>query len=75
MDREKELNACILKNKLMLGVFLLVLAIQFVITQFGKPVFGTVSLSMAMWGKMLLVALSVVIINEIIKLGMRIFKK
>ena len=65
----------ILKNKLMLGVFLLVLAVQFVITQFGEPVFGTVSLSMAMWGKMLLVALSVVIINEIIKLGMRIFKK
>ncbi len=65
----------LLKNKLMLGVFLLVLVIQFVITQFGKPVFGTVSLSMAMWGKMLLVALSVVIINEIIKLGMRIFKK
>ncbi|MBR2190469.1 MAG: calcium-translocating P-type ATPase, PMCA-type [Eubacterium sp.] len=65
----------LLKNKLMLGVFLLVLAIQFVITQFGKPVFGTVSLSMAIWGKMLLVALSVVIINEIIKLGMRIFKK
>ena len=65
----------LLKNKLMLGVFLLVLAIQFVITQFGKPVFGTVALSMAIWGKMLLVALSVVIINEIIKLGMRIFKK
>ncbi|MBP5773491.1 MAG: calcium-translocating P-type ATPase, PMCA-type [Eubacterium sp.] len=65
----------ILKNKLMLGVFLLVLAIQFVITQFGKPVFGTVGLSMAMWGKMILVALSVVIINEIIKLGIRIFKK
>ncbi|MBR3173524.1 MAG: calcium-translocating P-type ATPase, PMCA-type [Eubacterium sp.] len=65
----------ILKNKLMLGVFLLVLAIQFVITQFGKPVFGTVGLSMAVWGKMILVALSVVILNEIIKLGMRIIKK
>ena len=65
----------ILKNKLMLGVFLLVLAIQFVITQFGKPVFGTVGLSMATWGKMILVALSVVILNEIIKLGMRIIKK
>ena len=65
----------ILKNKLMLGVFLLVLAIQFVITQFGKPVFGTVGLSMAVWGKMILVVLSVVILNEIIKLGMRIIKK
>lgn len=65
----------ILKNKLMLGVFLLVLAIQFVITQFGKPVFGTVGLSMATWGKMIVVALSVVFINEIIKLGIRIVKK
>ncbi len=65
----------ILRNKLMLGVFLIVLVVQFVITQFGKPVFGTVALSWAMWGKMLLVALSVVIINEIIKFGMRIFKK
>ena len=65
----------ILKNKLMLGVFLLVLAIQFVITQFGKPVFGTIGLSMATWGKMIVVALSVVFINEIIKLGIRIFKK
>lgn len=65
----------ILKNKLMLGVFLLVLAIQFVITQFGKPVFATVGLSMATWGKMIVVALSVVFINEIIKLGIRIVKK
>ncbi len=65
----------ILKNKLMLGVFLLVLVVQFIITQFGKPIFKTVSLSMTMWGKMILVALSVVIINEIIKLGMRVFKK
>ena len=65
----------ILRNKLMLGVFLIVLVVQFVITQFGKSVFGTVALSWAMWGKMLLVALSVVIINEIIKFGMRIFKK
>ena len=65
----------ILKNKLMIGVFLLVLAVQFVITQFGKPVFGTVPLSMAMWGKMLLVALSVVVINEIVKFGIRIIRK
>lgn len=65
----------ILKNKLMLGVFLIVLAVQFLITQYGKPVFGTVTLSMAMWGKMLLVALSVVIVNELAKLVLRIVKK
>ena len=57
----------ILKNKLMLGVFLIVLVVQFVITQFGKPVFGTVALSWAMWGKMILVALSVVVVNEFVK--------
>ncbi len=65
----------ILKNKLMLGVFLLVLAVQFVITQYGKPVFGTVALNWALWGKMILLALSIVIINEIIKFGIRVFKK
>ena len=65
----------ILRNKLMLGVFLLVLVIQFVITQFGKPVFGTVTLSMAMWGKMILLAFSVVVINEIFKFGMRLVKR
>ena len=65
----------ILKNKLMLGVFLIVLVVQFVITQFGKPVFGTVALSWAMWGKMILVALSVVVANELVKLVLRIIKK
>ncbi|MCR5429689.1 MAG: calcium-translocating P-type ATPase, PMCA-type [Eubacterium sp.] len=65
----------ILKNKLMLGVFLIVLAVQFVITQFGRPVFGTVALNWAMWGKILLVAFSVIIVNEIVKLAMRLFKK
>lgn len=65
----------LLRNKLMLGVFLIVLVVQFVITQFGKPVFGTVALSWAMWGKMLLVAFSVIIVNEIVKFVMRIFRK
>ena len=65
----------ILKNKLMLGVFLIVLVVQFVITQFGKPVFGTVALSWAMWGKMALVALSVVVVNELVKFVLRIIKK
>ena len=65
----------ILKNKLMLGVFLIVLVVQFVITQFGKPVFGTVALSWAMWGKMMLVALSVVVVNELAKFILKIVKK
>ena len=57
----------LLKNKLMLGVFLLVLVLQFVITQFGGAVFETVALSAGMWVKMLATAFTVIILNEVIK--------
>ncbi len=57
----------LLKNKLMLGVFLLVLILQGIITQFGAAVFETVPLSAGMWGKMLLTAFTVIILNEGIK--------
>lgn len=57
----------IMKNKLMLGVFLLVLILQFVITQFGGAVFETVPLSAVMWIKMLATAFTVVILNEAVK--------
>mgnify|MGYP000337982271 CR=1 FL=1 len=35
----------------MLGVFLLVLILQIIITQIGGAVFETVPLSMGLWGK------------------------
>ena len=57
----------LLNNKLMLGVFLIVLVLQLLITQVGTAVFETAPLSAAMWGKMLLTAGSVVVINEIWK--------
>lgn len=63
----------LLKNKLMLGVFLLVLILQGIITQFGAAVFETVPLSVAMWGKMLLTAFTVIILNEGIKAVKRLF--
>lgn len=63
----------LLKNKLMLGVFLLVLILQGIITQFGAAVFETVPLSAAMWGKMLLTAFTVIILNEGIKVVKRLF--
>ncbi len=61
----------LLRNKLMLGVFLLVLVLQFLITQFGAAVFETVALSAAMWLKMVLTALTVIVLNELIKLVLR----
>lgn len=63
----------LLKNKLMLGVFLLVLILQGIITQFGAAVFETVPLSAAMWGKMLLTAFTVIILNEGVKAVKRLF--
>ena len=45
----------------MLGVFLIVLVLQFLITQVGTAVFETTPLSAAMWGKMLLTAGSVAV--------------
>ena len=57
----------LLNNKLMLGVFLIVLVLQILITQVGTAVFETTPLSAAMWGKMLLTAGSVIVINEIWK--------
>ena len=65
----------LLNNKLMLVVFLIVLVLQFLITQVGTAVFETVPLSMAMWGKMMLTALSVVVVNEIWKGVKHIIKK
>ena len=45
----------------------LVLILQFVITQFGGVVFETVALSAGMWIKMLATAFTVIILNEVIK--------
>ncbi len=64
----------IMKNKLMLGVFLLVLILQFVITQFGGAVFETVALSTGMWLKMMATAFTVIILNEVIKAVKRAVK-
>ncbi len=64
----------LMKNKLMLGVFLLVLILQFVITQFGGAVFETVALSAGMWFKMLATAFMVIVLNELIKAVKRVSK-
>ena len=64
----------IMKNKLMLGVFLLVLILQFVITQFGGAVFETVALSAGLWFKMLATAFMVIVLNELIKAVKRVSK-
>ena len=58
----------IFKNKAMLIVTACTFAIQIVIIQFGGAFFGTVSLDLAMWLKITGIAVSVIVISEIIKL-------
>lgn len=65
----------VLRNKLMLGVFAIVLVLQCAITQFGTAVFETVPLSLGMWGKMFATAFSVVVINELWKIGKMLGKR
>ncbi len=65
----------LLNNKLMLGVFLIVLVLQFLITQVGTAVFETTPLSAMMWVKMMATAFSVIVVNEIWKGVKYIVKK
>lgn len=54
-------------NHLMLGVFAATFLLQFVITQYGGVVFGTVPLPLGMWGKIMLTGLSVIAAAEAFK--------
>lgn len=63
------------KNKLMLVVFIVVFSLQIIITQFGGGVFGTVALNIVDWCKVVAMALSVIVLQELIQLLVRSFKK
>ena len=62
-------------NKLMLLVFAGTFALQFVITQFGGPIFDTVALPAVMWLKVLGVGITVVLAGELYKLVWRLVKR
>ena len=55
-------------NRLMVGVMALTFGLQVLITQFGGAVFRTVPLPLDMWGKIVLLAFSVVLLSEAVKL-------
>lgn len=56
-------------------MFLLTFGLQVIITQFGGAVFGTVPLSLAMWGKIILTAFSVIILSELLRLARHLISK
>ena len=63
------------KNKLMLIAFAAAFALQIVITQFAGPVFDTVALGLLDWVKIVALAFSVILLDEVIKLIRRSAKK
>lgn len=71
----KSILKSISSNNMMLGVFAITFLLQVVITQFGGVVFSTVPLPLMMWVKITLLAFSVIVFSEIIKLIVRLVKK
>ena len=65
---DKSIFPNLLKNKLMLVAFAVAFCLQILITQFGGAVFGTVPLEFFDWLKVTALALSVVALDEIVKL-------
>lgn len=62
------------KNRLMLAAFVIAFALQVVITQFGGQVFGTVGLNALDWLKLIGMSLSVIALDELVKLIRRAIK-
>jgi len=60
------------KNRLMLIVTSTTMAVQIVIIQYAGAVFGTIPLPLELWGKIFAVAVSIVVISEVVKVTIRI---
>lgn len=70
----KSVFANLANNKLMLLVFGIAFTLQVVITQFGSAFFETIPLSFMMWVKIIVVAFSVIIVSEVIKLMKKVIE-
>ena len=69
---DKSIFPYLLKNKLMIGAFIIAFGLQILITQFGGAVFDTVPLEFVDWLKVFGIALSVVVLDELVKLFRRL---
>ena len=62
-------------NKLMLIAFFFTFLLQYVISQYGGKVFGTVPMSTDMWIKVTALSASVIVASELFKLGVVVWQK
>lgn len=63
------------KNKMMLISFAVTFALQVIITQFGGLFFDTVPMDAVMWLKVVALAFSVIVLNELFNLVLRLIDK
>ncbi len=65
----------LLRNRLLLLILPVTFLLQVVIVQWGGALFDTVPLSLAMWGKILLVGLTVIPVSELCRLVLRLLRR
>lgn len=63
------------KNKTALLIISVTAIAQFIFTELFSGFFNAVSLSLVMWGKVILLAFMIIVVNEVIKFVLRLFKK
>jgi len=64
----------LLSNRLMLAVVGATFVLQVLIIQFAGAFFGTVPLSLALWGKLFVLSGSVVLLSELVRLALRLLR-
>ena len=63
------------KNKTALLIITVTAVAQFIFTELFSGFFNAVSLSLVMWGKVILLAFMIIVVNEVVKFVLRMFKK
>lgn len=63
------------KNKTALLIISVTAIAQFIFTELFSGFFNAVSLSPVMWGKVILLAFMIIVVNEVVKFVLRLFKK
>lgn len=63
------------KNKTALLIISVTAIAQFIFTELFSGFFNAVSLSLVMWGKIILLAFMIIVVNEVVKFVLRLFKK
>lgn len=65
----------LLQNKLALQIIGITAVAQVIFTQIFTQFFSSVALSVSMWGKVIALAFMVIVVNELVKFVLRLFKK